>query len=264
MYANLIDRFCTPPFKPLTDSDYKILAGAMKTEHPFENDHLTCYSWGKGKTVLLVHGWGSRASHMALIGRILASSGFRVIAFDAPAHSSSGDSQRIEKSNFFEFARAISSLSNVFGPFHAIVAHSLGATASTFAVAGHSMISSKKVSTKKLVLISLPVSIESLVGHFCRKNNLNSKDSMRLKKGLENEFEFSLGDFSVASVLKDPDADTLLIHDTNDEEFPIRNVYNLCNTCQAVNLFTTKGSGHQRILMNRLMIAKIKQYLMCN
>ncbi|MFW5716721.1 MAG: hypothetical protein ACOC0E_04665, partial [Spirochaetota bacterium] len=105
MNTALVELFCTPPTTSLTGFDQKVLSGAKRSVVPFEDQQLSCYSWGEGKTVLLVHGWGSRASHMALLGRSLARAGFRAIGFDAPAHSSVDPDRAKPTSNMFEYCR---------------------------------------------------------------------------------------------------------------------------------------------------------------
>ena len=208
-----------------------------------------------------MHGWGSRASHTALIGRIIAKSGFRVVAYDAPAHSSLKETGRAETSNFLEFSRAIVSISDKLGPFDTIVGHSLGALASLYAVAGHPQIADHKISTRKLVLISLPVSVERLVQHFCHFHGLNEVDCIKLKKGLEETFHISIADFTAASALQNIEAETLLVHDSDDKDFPITDIYELHNSFPNSNLCTTSSLGHQKIVMNRQMIMKISEFL---
>jgi hypothetical protein len=54
---------------------------------------LAATAWGDGPPVLLAHGWESRRSHWSAIVPILAESGYRVIAMDAPAHGDSPGDQ---------------------------------------------------------------------------------------------------------------------------------------------------------------------------
>ena len=182
---NLVQQFCTPPLIPLTEMDHLGLADSEKTEFPFEGGSLSCYRWGSGKTVLLAHGWGSRASHMAFIGRYLAASGFNVVAFDAPAHSSVDVNGKKTTSNMFEFCRAISAVTKNIGPVYGLIGHSLGAAASVFAVAGYSLLADYKIDAGKLVLISMPVSVNDMIQNYCARNDLDARGCADLKNGLE-------------------------------------------------------------------------------
>ena len=261
MKTNYVKAFCTPPFLPVSDFDTKVLNDAEKVELSFEYDTIHCYTWGQGKTVLLAHGWGSRASHLGLIARTLANSGFQVVAFDAPAHSSMKDGKRNKLSNFFEYSRALSLVADNFAPLYAIAGHSLGAVASVFAFTGQSLVADYKIDVDKLVLMGLPPKMEYLVDSFCRNNNLNKKDCAKLKVDLENSFNFFWSDFSVKSALNEIKADVLLIHDTEDEEFSYDDISKLQKSIPDIDLFTSEGFGHQKLVMNRKVVARIKEYL---
>ena len=48
---------------------------------------VVVYEWGAGDdVVVLAHGWDGRASQFAVLVRDLIAEGYRVVAFDAPAH----------------------------------------------------------------------------------------------------------------------------------------------------------------------------------
>jgi len=53
-----------------------------------------------------------------------------------------------------------------------------------------------------------------------------------------------------------------MIHDSDDEEFSIADIYSIQNAIPHLQIFTTQGYGHQKILMNRAMIARIKEFLL--
>ncbi len=57
-------------------------------------------------------------------------------------------------------------------------------------------------------------------------------------------------------------ADILLVHDSEDEEFPVSDIYDLLKSFPSVKLHVTTGSGHQKILANRTMMTKVKDHLL--
>ena len=64
---------------------------ASEFQNPTKKIKLHCFSWGKGdKTVILVHGWDARAIDFYKMIPPLVEAGYKVIAFDGPAH---GDSE---------------------------------------------------------------------------------------------------------------------------------------------------------------------------
>lgn len=136
MNSDLVRRFCTPPFIPFTEFEKRALEDANEMSLPFEGDLLAGYCWGEGKTVLLVHGWGSRSSHVAFLGRFLAQAGFKVVAFDAPAHSSVDALPKKSTSNMFESCHALYAVAKSIGPLYAIAGHSFGAACAAFMVSG--------------------------------------------------------------------------------------------------------------------------------
>src|SRR5712691_2373566 len=50
---------------------------------------IAVYDWGKGPTVMLVHGWSGRGAQLGEFVEPLSGAGYRVVAFDAPAHGHS-------------------------------------------------------------------------------------------------------------------------------------------------------------------------------
>jgi pimeloyl-ACP methyl ester carboxylesterase len=264
MITNLVDRFCTPPSIPFTEYDSRAFTDAEKMNFPFEGEMLAGYRLGEGKTVLLVHGWVSRASHMAFLGRFLAKAGFRVVAYDAPAHSSTGALLKKTTSNMFEYCRAISEVAKSLGSLYAIAGHSFGAACAAFTVSGISAFSEYKIPVDKLVLISTPSRLIDVYESFCRRDGTGKEGLPLLKSTLEKEFGFLSEDYSLKAALQNISADTLLIHDAEDEEFPVSDIYALQESAPTTRLLVTEGSGHQRILANRAMMARVKEHLLDN
>jgi len=256
----LLRRFCTPPSLPLTEYDAKVLAEATKSEVPFEGGELAMYRWGTGKTVLLVHGWGSRASHLALMARALAKDGFAVAAPDMPAHSSTGCPAH-STSNMFEYCRALSAVAKAIGPLRAIIGHSFGAMCAAFVTAGLHAFAGQRVTVGKLVLISTPPTLLSILDSFCRHDGPGDSGLAELKDTLEKGFDFRVDDYMTERALRAVSARTLLVHDSTDEEFPVRDIISMHEAAPDTELFLTQGSGHQKILASRAMIAHVKEFL---
>ncbi len=262
MNENLLHWFCVPPSIPLADHDTRALAGSDRMEFPFEGDRLPGYGWGEGRTVLLLHGWGSRASHLAHIARAIARAGFRTVAFDAPAHTSStGRELKKTTSSMFEYGRAVSAVAKALGPLYAVVGHSLGAISSVFCTAGFKMFADHRISADAMALLSIAPSLADILSSFCRQHGLNEVEGVELKESLEEGFSFSVEDYEVQRALPAVEAKLLFVHDTRDEEFPIDGIRALHRAFPATKLFETEGSGHQKILMNRAMLRRVLEFL---
>lgn len=258
---NAIDRFCTPPSSGLTEFDHKILADAEKMQIPFEEYTLNSYRFGIGKTVLLVHGWGSRASHMALIGRYLSRSGFRAILFDTPAHSSGNQMENKKRSDFFEICRAISAVAESCGDVYGMVGHSLGAIAALFAVTGHPPHLAEGIQVKKLALISSPASVNQLIENHCRQNRMDASECVRLKRKLEMHFGFSSDDYKIATASRNISADVLFVHDRDDPEFQFEEIRTITEAIPDFDIHATDGLGHHKILSSRNVMSKLRSFL---
>jgi pimeloyl-ACP methyl ester carboxylesterase len=258
---SLVQRFCTPPSLPITEFEKKAFADAEKMEFSFEVNTLSGYSWGEGKNVLLVHGWGSRASHMAFLGRFLAKAGFRVIAYDAPAHSSADAPLKKTTSNMFEYCRAISAVVKSLGHVYAVIGHSFGSACAAFTAAGLSAFNDQKFHVGKLVLMSTPPTLVDVYKSFCRRDEIGEEGLALLKSTLESEFGFASEDYTMAAAFQKLSTDILLVHDSEDEEFPVLDIYALQKSKPSAGILVTTGSGHQKILANRTMMAGVKDFL---
>jgi pimeloyl-ACP methyl ester carboxylesterase len=262
MNSDLVRRFCTPPFIPFREFENRALTDAEKMDLPFEGEMLAGYRWGAGRTVLLVHGWGSRASHMAFLAGILAKSGFRVVAYDAPAHSSTDLNPRKTMSNMFESCRALHAVAKSVGPLYAIAGHSFGAACAAFTVSGISAFNDYKIPVRKLVLISSPPTLVDVYKSFCRRDSIGEEGLPVLKTILEEKFSFVSEAYTVKDALHNIAGDVLLIHDEEDEEFPVSDIYELQRSRPDIKLLVTRGSGHQKILANRVMLAGVRGHLL--
>lgn len=110
-----------PPLLALPNADERLALGGG----------LVAWRWGKGPTVLLVHGFeGSRAQFAAIIEALVAR-GFSAVALDAPGHGeSTGDELTV-----VQYVAAIEHALARLGPVHAVVGHSLGGAMTMFSIA---------------------------------------------------------------------------------------------------------------------------------
>jgi pimeloyl-ACP methyl ester carboxylesterase len=92
-------------------------------------------TWGEGTPVYLVHGWAGRRGQLSALIDPLVARGHRVVAFDAPSHGDSSPGVRGPRSSSIpEFANALWAVVVRFGSPHAVIAHSMGATATAVAL----------------------------------------------------------------------------------------------------------------------------------
>ena len=97
---------------------------------PFRDGFLKVREWGSGLTVLLVHGWNANWSHFGKLIPVLLNQGYRVVAYDAPAHGESSGNQ----TNIVEMSSALLAVKKDIGEVHAVVGHSLGGATTALAI----------------------------------------------------------------------------------------------------------------------------------
>jgi len=202
------------------------------------------------KTLLLVHGWESRATQMyGLVPKLLAL-GFQVIGVDMPAHGNSlGNISHAEA-----FIQTVLLAQEKLGDFDAVIGHSLGAGASSLAIA-------RGLITKKLVLISGPSSIENVLRSFSKFVGLNHHATNKFLHHASELVGKNAAEMDVINVKDDIEVATLIIHDHHDIEVPISESKRLIPKFVNAELYTTTGLGHRKILKSTDVIDKISNFL---
>lgn len=213
-------------------------------------DYYIRYNWGEGPAVLLVHGWGGSGMQMAHLAPPLVEAGFRVIAFDAPAHGGSPG----RRTNMMEFAQVVQDIALHVGDFYAIIGHSLGGAAAGYAV-------SQSVRTKNLVTIGTPVSVAEILQEFARKINASEETINRHRKFIELFGGKSIEEMSLVHFAHLLRSSGLIIHDQDDREIPYTQALDLFQQWNGSQLLLTEGLGHRRILKDEETIANILQFI---
>jgi len=260
-YSRLVRMFATPPALPLSEGEMNALKKADMFTVRFEGWDLPCYGWGEGRTVLLCHGWGSRAGHLILLARALAQAGFRAIAFDAPAHHSLPVEKKKEYSNMFEFGRAIAQVVRSLGGVYGVFGHSLGAMASLFAMAAYPHLKESSFSCSKLLLASAPATTRHVIGNFCRIHSLDESERHTLEDELQATFAMVLDDYDCARALQTIPPATMILQGANDEYFVLEETLAHTAAPGTSRIVIIKGCGHNRILASKKAFAETIDFL---
>jgi len=229
---------------------------AAEASHPARlgwknGQQLAARTWGSdGPTVLLVHGWEGRATQLGKIAVALSVRGYRVVAFDGPAH---GQPQQ-ERTTLVEFADAVKRAVDQFGPIDAIVGHSFGAAASCIAV-------QKGAAVKRLVLISCPFSIRNVVSRFAQFLSIPDRAHEKMYPIMERLHACSEHDLSFVTIGPELQLPCLLIHDTDDKYVPLSDGHAVAERIAGAKLVETSGLGHLRILQDGSVVARVCGYL---
>ena len=217
---------------------------------------VVTYEWGRGdETVVLAHGWQSRASVFATLVRELRSEGFHVVAFDAPAN---GDSPG-RGTYLVDHLDTIAALQQRHGRFHGIVGHSFGALAALMAV--HDGIDARRV-VSVAGAAGPQVFIEGF-GDLLRldratRDAVARRFAHRLFPGGPDPFErYSAAEHPLA-----PSTPLLLVHDRDDRRVPFTESERLLEVnAPSARLVATEGFGHNRILRSDAMLDAVTAFL---
>ncbi|MBI5915751.1 MAG: alpha/beta hydrolase [Bacteroidetes bacterium] len=248
--------FTTPRLRAVHKKTDDLIERARIFEILYGKTILKGYEWGRGeRTVLLVHGWESRGTAMRSFVPGLVQAGFRVVAFDGPAHGNSGGKQ----TNLPDFAGAVRAVLNQVGPVQAIITHSFGGSTTVFALAHLD----NTIEVGKLVLIAVPASTRKVVNDFTRFLGLPSRAVAELKKifhkkvgGLsfeETDLLQSLGKARVGEVL--------VVHDKFDPSVPFDSAEAIFEKYDHASLLVTQGHGHYFLMKHREVINGVIKFV---
>jgi len=158
--AALAERmFLTPPEPKLPQTTFFDFLDAHASYVEYRGRNLASWRWGpqEAPAVLLAHGWGGHASQMrAFVPRLLAE-GFRVIAYDQPAHGLSEG----KLTGLPDFAGALAAVAAHHGKVRHVIAHSLGGPAVSIAL-------SRGLELQSAVLVSPPSDLVGYSRQFAR------------------------------------------------------------------------------------------------
>jgi pimeloyl-ACP methyl ester carboxylesterase len=209
---------------------------------------LAAWEWGpaNGPTVLLAHGWNGRGRQLAAIARAIAARGYRAVTFDQPGHGASGG----RLASIPRMADAIAAVSEATGGAEAVVAHSLGAVAATYALA-------RGLGARRAVFVAPPVSPARWIDHFSRIVGLPEETRPQLLRNVEARAGVPAADLDPLRLAPGLAADLLVVHDDSDREVPLAAGAALADAWPGARLVVTSGLGHNRLLADRGVIATI-------
>ena len=241
----------TPSRYPSNGSDVSFTDG-NRMRIPYGKGWLSLWSWGRGEgpTVMLMHGWAGRAAHLDAFVKPLVTAGFRVVAFDAPAH---GQSDGIT-TNIVEYTGAVLQVAGKVGPIHGIVAHSFGAPTAAYAVC-HGL------DVGRMVFIGAPVSFAKLTRRIAGLMGFPPAVSQLMQRRLEARLGVSLRELDTDRLLANSEIPLLVFHDEDDRDVPHSSAVAIVAALETARLVTTSGLGHRRIVSDPGVVRQAVEFL---
>ena len=246
--------FFSPSQYEIKPRDREIIAQGNNYRLPFEGGELAVTTWGDdGPSVLLMHGWGGARAQMTGFVQPLLDAGYRVVAFDQPAH---GDSDG-RMTNILEISPTMDLIAKQEGPFEAIIAHSFGTLITSYVL-------SKQDFPPPSRLIYL--------GSFNRL--MDSLPRFQVLANLPDAIIAGLRDMIYANFGKDVldaiwnesmtekiDIPALMFHDVVDNVTPIEDSRAIARVWKSARLIETEGLGHRGALQSADVHKQIVDFL---
>lgn len=217
---------------------------------PYGSGWLSGWSWGTGPTVLLLHGWGGIAASLAMFVDPLVEQGFRVVAFDAPAHGESDGT----RTNMVDYAGAVLQVGRAVGPLHAVLGHSFGAPAAALA-AQHGLEAGRMVMmAPPQNIIDLSMEVGELLGfprHVCELMG------QRLARRLRIDWE----ELATDRLVQDLATPLLVVHDRDDRTVPWTHGEVIAMAAPNAELLSTNGLGHSDIKADPTVQRRVFEFM---
>lgn len=264
-------RLFRKPFDPMGPSDKKqqviaagrqLFAGAESHRVRHADGHVQAYHFrpkpeaDRGETVAVVHGWANRAYFMRAFIEGLTAAGFRVVAFDLPAHGDSTGSG----TDPFDGARALQAVAAVFGPLHGVVAYSFGGAVAAFAVDGKPPLA-EPLAVGRLALISAPDAIVDITRRFGQMTGLGQAAQSAFERALSARGGRPLDELKVSTMLARNDTPTLIVHSRDDREIPFADAERLARASSTAEFAPVDRLGHRRILYAPEVIGRVVAFM---
>jgi len=230
--------FLTPPPARAADARVDLIDGRAGTL-VHRGRRIATWQWGPdaAPAVVLAHGWGGRAAQLRHFVYPLRSAGYRVIAYDQPAHGRSEG----RLSGLPDFSAALTRVIEETGNVRAVIAHSLGGPALAYAIASG-------LALEAVVLVSPPSDLVGYSRRFARWYRMPERLRSAMQAAIEERFGVRWACFELERLAPRLAGRALVIHDASDRQVPIRQGRRIAEAWPGARLLETQGLGHNRIL----------------
>jgi pimeloyl-ACP methyl ester carboxylesterase len=234
--------FLTPPRGKNAAASALDLIDAKNTWLEHKGRSIAMWTWGarsrEAPAVLLAHGWGGNAAQMRAFAFPLLQAGYRVIAYDQPAHGVSEG----KLTGLPDFAEVLGAVASYHGGIEAVIAHSLGGAAAALSL------SWGRVAFNKIVLIAPPSDLVGYSRRFARWYWMPEPVRKAMQTAIEERYGVRWEELEVGRVAPRLGARALVIHDRDDHMTPWTHGAQVAQAWPGAQLRLTDGLGHGRIL----------------
>jgi pimeloyl-ACP methyl ester carboxylesterase len=184
------------------------------------------------------------------MARALAEAGFRVVAYDGPAHGRSTG----RLASLPEFARALGAVTRSVGPVYGLVGHSLGGAAVTLALRD-------ELDAQRVVLLATPADVTRFSTAFADHFRLSPGTRLALQRNLETRLKTRWDELHLPTIARSLRASALLLHDREDDDVPYSQAEEIVRAWPGARLVLTSGLGHRAILRDPIVVRRTVGFL---
>lgn len=196
-----------------------------------------------GETVLLVHGWEDDHLSWAVLADRLVRDGYRVLALDLPGHGRSPG--RIAPIPVQAAAvAAVAREAKVLGltPFRAVIAHSLGGTATLIAA------TEMGLRAERFAILASPNHPRLFAGAMMKMLGLTAQQTAEVFAAIERIVGRSMDSLYLPPKLRQLAAPGLILHSRDDRTVPLQHSQENAAAWARADFRILDGLGHRRLM----------------
>ena len=246
--------FFSPSKYELKTGDDAILARGSNYRIPFDGGELAVTTWGNsGPTVLLMHGWGGSRAQMTGFVDPLISAGYRVVAYDQPAH---GDSDG-KLTNLLDIAPTMDIILKQERKFDTIIAHSFGTLITSYAIVNRNL-----PPPSRLVYFGAFNRLMDSLPRFQVISGLPDEIIEGFRGMLYDQFGQGVLEAIVHEELAPQiNIPVLMFHDVADNVTPITDSRAIAKVWKSAKFIETEGLGHRGALQSKEIHEQVIKFL---
>ena len=246
--------FFSPSRYEVKPTDREIIEWGNNYRIPFDSGELAVTSWGSnGPVALLMHGWGGARAQMTGFVDALLFAGYRVVAYDQPAHGESDG----KTTNLLEIAPTMDLIVQQEGPFHAVIAHSFGTLITSYALVHRNF-----PPPARLVYFGAFNRLMESLPRFQVLAQLPDG----IIEGLRTMIHDHFGQDMLESITNETltpriNIPTLMFHDTTDNVTPVEDSRAIAQIWKHAQFIETEGLGHRGALQSKAIHEQVVKFL---
>ena len=217
---------------------------------------IPIHCWGQGPLIVVMHGWSGSGTQFRQFIVPLVAAGFRVAAFDAPAHGANPG----RRTHLVNFTDSLFAIQARLGPINTVIAHSLGAMATVYALR-------RGLGADRSVLIAPHLDVQKMFDTFSYllgmrpplARRFHDKIGARMREILDGEDPWLT--LNPTAMLEASGFEGMLVYDHQDPEVEQAQFDDIIRHWRGAEVLATDGLGHNRILKDERVIGAVVEYL---